>query len=127
MQDNAENRQTGRHHGHRIPPERLPELFGAQFFRFLPGLEASGLSETQEPSSSTTASSSAVSAESRQLYSVQLPSLTSASSKMAGSEEGSLVARSGESPLLLKGFSAESMASGSEADTMQASTRALLA
>lgn len=127
MHDNAEQRQVGRHRGPRIPAERLPELFGAQIFRFLPGLEASGVSETQEPSSSTTASSSVGSAESRHLYSVQLPSLTSASSKMAGSEEGGLAALSGESRLLPKGCSAESTASGSEADTMHASTRAILA
>ncbi|KAL3203649.1 hypothetical protein MRX96_041837 [Rhipicephalus microplus] len=137
MQDNAEHRETSGHRGHRISPERLPELFGAQFFRFLPGLEASGASVTQEPSLSTTASSSVGSAESRQLYSVQLPSLTSASSRMAGSEEEALAVDSGDGRQLLKVYSiptltrtatsAGSVASGSEADTMDSSTRTFLA
>ncbi|KAH8024434.1 hypothetical protein HPB51_022943 [Rhipicephalus microplus] len=74
-----------------------------------------------------TASSSVGSAESRQLYSVQLPSLTSASSGMAGSEEEALAVDSGGGRQLLKGYFAGSVASGSEADTMDSSTRAFLA
>lgn len=127
MQDDAEHHNTGRRHRPRVPAERLPELFGAQFYRFLPGLDASRRSETQGSPSSMTESSAVGSADSRQLYSVHLPSLTSASSMMAGSEGGALAAHSVESRLLLKGQYAESAASGSEADKIHPSSRAMLA
>ncbi|XP_049525129.1 uncharacterized protein LOC119456997 [Dermacentor silvarum] len=174
MQDSSGHRRSGRY---QIPPERLTELFGAQFYRFLPGLDASGRSRTNDPSSSEASthpclerahcrsyshrqaatgavlqfawvtfrlncpwywaplcssspqeqSSTAGSADTRQLYSVHLPTLTSASSLMARSEEGALEAHSSEGRLLMKGRSAESLASGSEARTIHASTRAMLA
>lgn len=124
MQDSSGHRRSGRY---QIPPERLTELFGAQFYRFLPGLDASGRSRTNDPSSSEELSSTAGSADTRQLYSVHLPTLTSASSLMARSEEGALEAHSSEGRLLVKGRSAESLASGSEARTIHASTRAMLA
>lgn len=98
------------------PSQHLPELFGTQFLRFLPGFEASGPSETRVASPDE----EGWDGRAIQMYSVQLPSFTSATSTAA-----SEVAQGGATGVapLRQGLSTDTLASS----MAPASTRAITA
>lgn len=130
--------KVGRPRRPHSPSEQLPELFGAQFLRFLPGLEASGQSETrvaseeddeeEDEGSATLAlsqegpASPVVSGGRSSLYSAPVTSLQSASSLFTGRAVGS---PSLESGVLPQNRSLDSLADRWETRFLRRTTRAI--
>lgn len=116
----------------RRPSEQLPEVFGAQFLRFLPGLEASGQSQTQvaseedeneeEEKEEEGLASPAGSGGRSSLCSVPGTSVQSASSLFSGRAVGSPSLESGALP----NRSLDSLADRWETRFLRRTTRAII-
>lgn len=126
MEEPPRRSHTDRPRRPQSPSEQLPELFAAQFLRFLPGLEASGRSKTEQRTSAETVPSAETTWHSRQLYSVHMPTLTSRSSLEAEDEAGGEAAHSGEGRLPM-GRSMDSLDSSLEAGSVPSSSKSMIA